>query len=116
MRVRHGIALVLLIASGYVGLNNATSWPGAQNGAQKFAAAIAVGAGVLGLVCAIALWRRVVALNWLLIAWAAAMTAAAGLAPWAWGGAPARVWLTAALVGAVVAAGVAALAWPSRMA
>lgn len=116
MRIRHVIALVALIGVGLVGLNNATSWPGAQNGAQRFAAAVAVGAGILALVCAAALWRRIGALDWLLVVWAAAVTAAAGLAPWAWGGAPARVWLTGALVGGGLAGGVAALAWPSRAA
>ena len=116
MRIRRVIALIALIGWGVVGLNNATSWPVAQTDAQKFAAAVAVGAGVLGLICAAALWRRIASLNWLLVTWSVSMAAAAGLAPWAWGGAPARVCLTAALVGAAIAAVVTALAWPSRAA
>jgi hypothetical protein len=44
----------------------------------------------------------------------AATAAAAGLAPWAWGGAPARAWLTAAIAGAALGGVAVWLAWPPR--
>src|SRR5919202_6588697 len=114
MRIRRAMALVALVGLGLVGVNNVTSWPGAQTGAQRLAAAVAVGAGVLGFVSAAALWRRAAALGWLLIVWTVATAAAAGLATWAWSDAPTRAWLSAAAVGAALAAAVGALAWSAR--
>jgi hypothetical protein len=114
MRIRRAIALVALVALGVVGVNNVTAWPGAQTAAQRLATAVAVGAGVLGLLSAAALWRRAPALGWLLIVWAVATTAAAGLATWAWSEAPARAWLSAAAVGAALGAAVGAFAWSAR--
>jgi hypothetical protein len=116
MRIRRVIALVALAGLGVVGLNNATSWPGAQTSAQRVATAVAVGAGVLALGCAAALWRHAAALRGLLLGCVAATAAAAGLAPWAWGGAPPRAWLVAAVSGAALAGAVAWLAWPPRSA
>ena len=43
MRIRRVVAAVALTALGLVGINNAQSWPGAQTGAQRLAAAVAVG-------------------------------------------------------------------------
>jgi hypothetical protein len=114
VRIRRTIALAALIILGLVGLNNAQSWPGAQTGAQRLAAEVAIGAGVLALASAGALWRRAGALGVLLATWVVAVVAAAGLASWAWGGAPTRVWVTSAVVGAGLAAAVGALAWSAR--
>jgi hypothetical protein len=114
MRIRHVIAIICLIGFGLVGLNNVTSWPGAHRAAQRLATAVAVGAGVLALASAVALWRRAVATRGLLLVWAASVTAAAGLAPWAWGDAPPRAWLTAGVVGALLALVVCTLAWSPR--
>jgi hypothetical protein len=114
MRIRRVIALMVLVALGLVGLNNATSWPAAQSVAQRVAAAVAVGAGVLALACAAALWRGTALLRGLLLGLVAATAAAAGLAPWAWGGAPARAWLTAAIAGAALGGVAVWLAWPPR--
>jgi hypothetical protein len=114
MRIRRVIALVVLAMLAVVGLNNASSWPGAHTGAQRLATAVAVGAGVLALACAVALWRRAAGLRGLLLGCVAAMAAAAGLAPWAWGGAPLRAWLPAAIAGAALGGVAAWLAWPPR--
>ena len=114
IRIRRVLALLALALLGAVGLNNVTSWPGAQTGAQRVATAVAVGAGVLALVCAIALWRRAAALRGLLLACVVATCAAAGLAAWAWGGAPPRAWLMAALAGAAIGGVAAWLAWPRQ--
>jgi hypothetical protein len=114
MRFRRALASLALAGLGLVGLNNATAWPGARTSGQRLAVVVAVAAGLLALGAAVALWRRAAGLRGLLLACAAATAAAAGLAPWAWGGAPASAWGAAAAAGAGLAGAVAALAWPPR--
>jgi len=116
MWIRRLLAFAALVCLGVIGLNNVTSWPSAQNTAQQAATAVAVGAGLLALVCAVALWRRAAALRGLLLGCVAATAAEAGLAAWAWGEAPASAWLAATAIGAAMGVVAAWLAWPSRAA
>jgi len=112
--LRRTAALATLLGFGYLGLRNVVhGWPAAQTGAQQAAVAAAVGSGALALASAAALWRGARALGPLLTAWGAAVVAA-GLAPWAWGAAPPRVWLPALAAGACLAAAVGRLAWSAR--
>jgi hypothetical protein len=114
MLIRRLLAFAALLFLGVAGLNNVTSWPSATRAAQQVATAVAVGEGLLALACIVALWRRAAALRRLLLACAAATAAAAGLAAWAWGGAPASGWLSATAIGAAMGAAAAWQAWPSR--
>ena len=111
---RRVLAVAALVALGVIGLNNITSWRGAQTGAQRLAVVVAVVAGVLALVAAVVMWRRVTWLRGLLLACVVATGASGGLAAWAWGNAPMRAWLLATVLGAALGAVAAALAWPPR--
>jgi len=113
--IRRLLALVALVALGVIGLNNLTSWRGAQTGSTRLAVVVAVAAGLLALVGAVAMWRRATWLRAVLLACVVATAAAAGLASWAWGNAPTRGWLVATIVGAGPGAIAAALAWPPRL-
>jgi hypothetical protein len=115
-RVRLALAIAALVCLGVIGLNNVTAWRGAQNGAQRLAVIVAVGAGIVSLAAIAALRRRVAWLRSLLIIIVLATAASGGLAAWAWGNAPARGWVIATAVGAILGAVAAALAWPSRAA
>lgn len=112
--VRQFLAFAALISLGVLGVNNVTSWPDAQNAAQRVATVVAVGCGLIALASAVALWRRAAVLRLLLFGCVVTSAAAAGLATWAWGKAPLSAWLPATVMGAALGAVAAWLAWPPR--
>jgi hypothetical protein len=101
-----GLAVVILVVLGYVGLPSAIEQlSSAQTAGQQIATATQFGYAVLGLVAAGALVAR--RAQWarpLLWGWAACLTTTGGLAPVVWGGAGVGAGLAAAAASALIAA------------
>ena len=109
-RVARVVALVLMFASGVIGLRNGlTEWSGVTNGAQAIVTGGVLAYGVFGLAATLAVIRRWHLARWLVALWGIDVTMVATLAPRAYGGPD--VPLLGALAGGVATALIAAGVW-----
>jgi len=79
-------ALVLLLASGGIGLRDGFDWSGVTNAPQAVVTGGVLAYGVLGVVAALAVVRRWRSAGWLVALWGIDVTMVATLAPRAYGG------------------------------